>query len=132
MYYQVIDLFRFFDAPDSTITKIEDSLSSIDQDSLTEKEKKDLGVILHAFQSDLLRSPYIRIHPDTGREFMLFMSFDQYKQFAEVTYDELALADKKLRVKAEVEEVSYGKIKAFKVVGMLKAEKVDGETMRRK
>lgn len=132
MYYQVIDLLNFFDAPDSVLQKIEDSFSSINPDTLSEKDKKELGILLHAFENQLLRSPYIRVHPDTGKEFMLFMGREAYEQFEIISYNKLVLEEKKIRVNAEVEDVSFKNVKAYKVTGFLNVTKVDGKPMRRK
>ena len=40
LYFKLIDFQRFFDAPDSTLTKIEKSFRTVNKDTLNAQDKK--------------------------------------------------------------------------------------------
>ena len=131
-FYKALDLFRVFDAPDSVLTDMENRFSRLNSADLSEKEMEEFGLILHTMENNLLRAPYVHIQTDREEEFMLFMDSLAYQRFEQFTLSELSEKGKKLRVIAEVENVSYRNMTAYKLKGKLTLDMVDGVTHRRK
>jgi len=73
LYFQVFDLERFFDAPDSVLTKIENSVRTVNNDTLSEQDKKIYYLLQYMVSNNLLRKPFIRIRLDSGDIKMLFL-----------------------------------------------------------
>lgn len=128
MYFKLIDVQRFYDAPDSVLTSIEDYVATVDRDTLNEDELVLLGIFEYMVEKDLLRKPFIRMRLDNGEIRMLFMNEEDYAKFDQYHWADLREQNKKVRVKAKVIELQYDSLTAFNVVELESIEKVEGMT----
>lgn len=128
LYFQAMDFFRFFDLPDSEISALELRIQNIDFDTLSNSEKKDFDIWFYAIENNLLRTPYIRLRDNKGKPIMLYMNQSEYNLFEQLKCNELRRDSIQIHVTAEVENISFRKIKAYKLIGSLKTTEIHGIT----
>jgi len=128
LYFQLFDLERFFDSPDSVLTKIENSVRTVNIDTISEQDKKMYNLLQYMVGNNLLRKPFIRIRLDSGDIKMLFLDSSEYRQFKQYNWSDLSREDKKIRIKVSVTDLKYDSMTAFNTVKILSVDKIDGKT----
>lgn len=128
LYFKRIDFQRFFDAPDSILTKIETSVRTVKKDTLTKKDKKIYDLLQFMMDRRLLRKPFIRLRQDDGKISMVFLDSSDYRQFKEYKWSDLSKENKKIRVKVKVTELKYDSLTAFNTIKILSVDKISGKT----
>jgi hypothetical protein len=132
LYFQMVDFFNFYGASDSMITSIENQVSSIDFDTISDNEKKAYELIKYAIDQDLLTKPYVRIKTTNGENIMLYMESKNYQQFDSLRCFKLRQEGMKIHIIAETKDISYQDIKAYKLHKLIVYKKIQGETICRK
>jgi membrane-anchored protein YejM (alkaline phosphatase superfamily) len=89
LYFKLIDFPQLFDAPDATLTKIEESIKNGYKDTLTEQDRQFLQMLEYMVDNDLLRKPFIRIKSDEGEILMLFLDPNDYVIFKNYKWSDL-------------------------------------------
>jgi len=128
LYFKLIDFQRFYDGPDSILVKIETSVRNVSKDTLTEQDKKIYDLLKFMVDKRLLRKPFIRLRQDDGTIEMVFIDSTDYKQIKEYNHNDLVSEDKKIRVRAEVIEIKYDSLTAYKTIKLISIDKIDGKT----
>jgi len=128
LYFKLIDFQRFFDAPDSVLTKIETSVRNVNKDTLTEQDKKIYELMKYMLDEQLFRKPFIRLRQDDGKVIMLFLDSTDYNKIKDYSHNDLVRENKRIRIKAEVSELKYDTLRAFETINFISAEKMDGKT----
>ena len=82
--------------------------------------------------NDLLRKPFIRLRLDNGEIKMLFLDSSDYRKFGQFNYSDLVRDNKKIRVKAKVNELHYDSLTAFNSTKLISVEKRAGKTYWKK
>lgn len=128
LYFKLIEFQKFFNAPDSTLTKIETSLRTVNKDSLAEQDKKIYDLLQFMSDNKLLRKPFIKLRQDDGKIFMVFLDADDYKKIKDYNHNDLIRDNKKIRLKAEVSELKYDSLIAYEALKLISIDKIDGKT----
>ncbi|MFM2226343.1 MAG: hypothetical protein RJA07_2545 [Bacteroidota bacterium] len=132
LYFKLIDFQGFFDAPDSTLTKIETSINTVNKDTLTERDKKIYALLQFMSDKELLRKPFIRLRQDDGEIIMVFLDTSDYNKIKDYNHNDLIRDNKKIRIKAEVSELKYESLAAYKTLKLISIDKIDGKTYWKK
>ena len=128
LYFKLIDFQRFYDAPDSFLTKIETSVKNVNKDTLTEQDKKIYDLLGFMIDKNLLRKPFIRLRQDDGKIVMLFLDIKDYEKIKDYNHNDLVRDNKRIRVLAEVSELKYDSLTAYENIKIISADKIDGKT----
>ena len=128
LYFQAVDFFRIFNAPDSVLNRIEEYTLGVNPDTLDNQQRASYDLIKYAVDHNLLRKPYIRIKTGRNEQALLFMSREAFRRFEDLNCADLRRQQQKMRITARVEDVSYMNIRAYNTVELLQIEKTDGET----
>ena len=128
LYFKLIDVFKVFDANDSTINKIEQTIKSNKKDSLPENERLIYDKFEVLMDHDLLRKPFIRIRLDNGELKMLFLNNSDYKKFIDYNLMELNENNQKIRINAKVTEITLDKIVVYNTIELILVDKMTGNT----
>ncbi|HSH66595.1 MAG TPA: hypothetical protein VLB84_12585, partial [Bacteroidia bacterium] len=94
LYFKLIDFQRFFDAPDSILTKIETSVRTVKKDTLNKKDKKIYDLLKYMMDNELLRKAFIRLRQDDGKISMVFLDSSDYDQFKKYKWSDLSRENK--------------------------------------
>ena len=132
LYFQLIDLLKVYDAPDSIITRIETEFPKINIDTIPQNDRKFYDLVKYGIDNKLLRTPYIWLETKKGKKLMLFMDKDKFQQFDSLRCFDLREHKKKIHILAKAQNISYQDLTAFKVIELIKVGKIDGETMYKK
>lgn len=132
LYFKLIDFQRFFDAPDSVLTKIETSLKTVDMDTLTEQDKKNYNLLGFMADKQLLRNPFVRLRLDNGEIVMVFLNKNDYEKIKDYNYSDLVRDNKKIRIKADVSELKYDSFTAYESTKLISIDRIDGKTYWKK
>lgn len=132
LYFKLIEFQRFFDAPDSVLTKIETSLKTVDKDTLTEQDKKNYNLLLFMADKQLLRKPFVRLRLDNGEIVMVFLNSNDYEKIKDYNYSDLVRDNKKIRIKADVSELKYDSFTAYESTKLISIDRIDGKTYWKK
>ncbi|NVN94867.1 MAG: hypothetical protein HXX18_06245 [Bacteroidetes bacterium] len=127
LYFNRIDLYRIFDSPDSTLTKIEHEMLQVNSDTCNQKDKDFIDLVKYAIKNKLTRQPYVWILIK-GKEYRLFLDQQDYDKLKNYELSELTDEHKKIYIKAIACNVSYKELKAVKCTKLLDFKKIDGET----
>lgn len=127
LYFNRIDLYRIFDSPDSTLTKIEHEMLQVNSDTCNQKDKDFIDLVKYAIKNKLTRQPYVWILIK-GKEYRLFLDLQDYDKLKNYELSELTDEHKKIYIKAIVYNVSFKDLKAVKCTKLLDFKKIDGET----
>lgn len=132
LYFKLIDFQRFFDAPDSVLTKIETSLKTVDMDTLTEQDKNNYNLFGFMADKQLLRKPFVRLRLDNGEIVMVFLNSNDYEKIKDYNYSDLVRDNKKIRIKADVSELKYDSFTAYESTKLISIDRIDGKTYWKK
>jgi len=132
LYFQMVDFFNFYNAPDSVIKSFEEQLSNIDMDTINENDKKAYELIKYALDQNILTLPYIRLTTDSDEKIMLYMDTNNYERFDSLRCFDLREQGKKIRIVALAEDISFKDIKAYRLKEIKEFKKIDGQTICRK
>ena len=122
----------FFDAPDSTLIKIETSIKHVNKDSLNTQDKKIYSLLKFISDKKLLRKPFIRLRLNNGEIAIIFLDSIDYVKFQDYNHNDLVRNNKKIRVKAKVDELKYDSLIAYETVTLISVEKLDSKTYWKK
>ena len=132
LYFKLIDFQRFFDAPDSILTKIETGIKTVNRDTLSEQDIKIYDLLQFVSDNNLLRKPFIRLRQDNGNIIMVFLDTSDYNKVKDYTHNDLVRDNKKIRIKAEVSELKYDSLTAFETIKRISIDKIEGKTYWKK
>lgn len=132
LYFKLVEFPSFFDAPDSTLTKIENDLKTVNNHTLNKQDKKIYDYLQFLSDKKLLRKPFIRLRQDNGEIKMVFLDTLDYKKIKEYNYNDLENHNKKIRIKAKVSELKYDTITLFESTKLISINKIDGKTYWKK
>ena len=132
LYFKLIDFQRFFDAPDSTLTKIETSIKTVNKDTLNAQDKKIYDLLQFMSDKKLLRKPFLRLRQDNGEISLVFIDSIEYTKFKDYNHNDLVRDNKRVRVKIEVKELKYDSLTAYETVKLISVDKLDGKTYWKK
>ena len=132
LYFKLVDFPSFFDAPDSTLTKIENDLKTVNKHTLNKQDKKFYDLLQFLSDKKLLRKPFIRLKQDNGEIKMVFLDTIDYKTIKDHNYNDLVNHHKKIRIKAKVSEFKYDTITVFESTKLISINKIDGKTYWKK
>lgn len=132
LYFKLIDIQRFFNAPDSVLTNIETSLKTVDKDTLSEQDKKIYNLLGFMADKQLLRKPYVRLRLDNGEIVMVFLDNNDYEKIKDYNYSDLVRDNKKIRIKAEVSELKNDSVTVYESSKLISIERIDGKTYWKK
>lgn len=132
LYFKLIDFQRFFDAPDSTLAKIETSIRTVNKDTLNAQDKKIYDLLQFMSDKKLLRKPFVRLRQDNGEISMVFLDSIDYTKVKDYNHNDLVSDNKRIRVKAEVNELKYDSLTAYEIVKLISVDKLDGKTYWKK
>lgn len=132
LYFKLIDFQRFFDAPDSVLTKIETSLKTVDKDTLTDQDKKNYNLFGFMADKQLLRKPFVRLRLDNGEIVMVFLNNNDYEKMRDYNHSDLVRDNKKIRIKANVSELKYDSFTAYESTKLISIDRIDGKTYWKK
>ena len=128
LYFDRIDLYRIFDWPDSSLTKLENYMIQVNIDTVKRGKDRDfVELVKYAITNKLTRQPYVWILYKY-KEFRLFLDQQDYDKLKNYKWFELTDEHKKIHLKAVVNNVSFKEFKAFKCAKLLDFKKIDGET----
>lgn len=128
LYFKLIDIQRFFDAPDSILIRIESSIKPVNKDTLSEQDKKIYGLLEFLLDKRLLRKPFIRIRQDNGEIIMVFLDSKYYDKIKDFNRNDLIRDNKKIRIRVEVVQLKFDSLIAYETVKLISIDKVDGKT----
>ena len=128
LYFRLFDLYRFFDAPDSVLVKFENSVKSLDLDSLNSQERKYYEILKYAIDNNLLRQPYIWIRIDSIKTQRMFVDNNTYDLLKEYNWSDLKKENKKVQIEAEVLTLKIDSMEAYQAVKIFKISKIEGRT----
>lgn len=131
LYFKLID-FRFFDSPDSVLTKIKTSVKTVNKDTLTEQDLNLFYLLEFMTDKQLLRKPYVRIRLDDGEIIMVFVDLNDYEKLKDYNYNDLVRENKKIRIKAEVFKLKYDSLTAYETSKLISIDRIDGKTYWKK
>lgn len=132
LYFKLIDFQRFFDAPDSTLTKIETSIKTVNKDTLNAQDKKIYDLLQFMSDKKLLRKPFLRLRQDNGEIALVFIDSIEYTKFKDYNHNDLVRDNKRVRVKVEVKELKYDSLTAYETIKLISVDKLDGKTYWKK
>ena len=132
LYFKLIDFQSFFDAPDSIFTKIETSIKTVSKDTLTEQDRKIYDLLQFMSDNELLRKPFIRLRQDDGEIVMVFLDTTDYNKIKDYNHNDLVRDNKKIRIRAEVSELKYDSLIAYKTSKLISIDRIDGKTYWKK
>lgn len=132
LYFKLIDFQRFYDAPDSVLTKIETSVKNVIKDTLTEQDKKIYDLLEFMTDKQLLRKPFVRLRQDDGKIVMLFLDKMDYEKIKDYNHHDLVQDNKRIRINAEVSELKYDSLTAYENIKIISVDKIDGKTYWKK
>jgi hypothetical protein len=132
LYFKLIDFQRFYDAPDSILTKIETSEKNVNKDTLTEQDKKIYALLEFLTDKQLLRKPFVRLRQDDGKIVMLFLDKMDYEKIKDYNHNDLVRDNKRIRINAEVSELKYDSFTAYENIKIISVDKIDGKTYWKK
>mgnify|MGYP001209464667 CR=1 FL=1 len=132
LYFKLIDFQRFYDAPDSVLTKIETSVKNVNKDTLTEQDKKIYDLLEFMTDKQLLRKPFVRLRQDDGKIVMLFLDKMDYEKIKYYNHNDLVRDNKRIRINAEVSELKYDSLTAYENIKIISVDKIDGKTYWKK
>lgn len=132
LYFKIIDLQRFYDAPDSILVRIETSVKNANKDTLTEQDKNIYDLLKFMVDKELLRKPFIRLRKDDGKIIMVFLVSTDYEKIKDYNHNNLIRENKKIRVRAEVSEIKYDSLTVYETIKPISIDKIDGKTYWKK
>ena len=132
LYFKLIDFTRFFDGTDSTLTKIETSVRTMNKDTLSEQDKIFYDVVQFMIDKKLFRKPYIRLRQNNGKIIMVFLDAADFEKMRDYNQDDLIRDNKKIRIKAEVSELRYDSVIVYETLKLISVDKIDGKTYWKK
>jgi len=127
LYFKLID-FRFFDSPDSVLTKIETSVKTLNKDTLPEQDIKIYYLLEFMTDKQLLRKPFVRLRLNDGEIIMVFFDINDYEKLKDYNYSDLVRDNKKIRIKAEVFELKYDSLTVYETSKLISFDRIDGKT----
>lgn len=127
LYFKLIDL-RFFDAPDSILTKIESGVKLTKLDTLIEQDKKIYKLLQFMVDNELLRKPFIRLRQDDGKIIMVLLDTLDYTKIKDYNHLDLVRDNKRIRIKMEVSELKFDSLTAYESLRLISIDKIDGKT----
>jgi hypothetical protein len=133
LYFKLVDIERFFDAPDSTLTAIEHLVKKLNEGNSSEQDRENLTHFKFMVDNGLLREPFIWLKLDNDDNRILFLDSSEYVQFGQYKWSNLSRSNQKVRIKAIVKEFEYPyyfakTTTAYKVVRILSVNKIEGMT----
>jgi hypothetical protein len=128
LYFKLIDFERFFDAPDSVLTKIESSVRTVNKDTLKGQDKKIYDLLQYMIDNNLLRKPFIRLRFDNSDIKIVFLDSSNFVKFKKYNWSDLSRENKKVRVKVSVTELKFDTLTAYNSIKLLSVDKIDGKT----
>jgi hypothetical protein len=132
LYFKLIDPQRFFDAPDSTLTKIEISIRTANKDRMNMQDREIYDVLQFMSDKRLLRKPFIRLRKDNGEVFMVFLDSADYAKVKDYKHNDLVRDNKRIRVKVEVNKIKHDSLTVYEAVKLISLDKLDGKTYWKK
>lgn len=128
LYFVAVDFFRYFDASDSVLTKLEDSIKSVNKDTLDEHEKQMFELFGFMSEKRLLREPFIRLRQDDGKIALLFLNQPDYEKVKDKNRQDLVRQNKRIRIRAEVSEIKYDSLTVYEAIKLISVEELEGKT----
>ena len=131
--FRLFDIEKFYDSPDSTLTRIENLVYAINKDTFDSERKEEYKHFKFMVDNNLLRKKYIWIRLDNGENRILFLDSVDYHKFQEYRWSDLTEDGKKIRIKTIVNEFEYPYYfedtgTAYDCVKMLTVDKINGKT----
>jgi hypothetical protein len=132
LYFKLFDIERFYDSPDSSLTRIENLVQDINNDTGNER-KEEFEHFKFMVDNNLLRRHFIWLRMDNGENRILFLDSLEYNKFKNYRWSDLTKEKTKIRIKATVKEFKYPYYfeeteTAYDCVKMLTINKINGET----
>ncbi len=128
LYFVAVDFFRYFDASDSVLTKLENSVKTTNKDTLDEHEKQMFELFGFMSEKRLLRKPFIRLRQDDGEIALLFLDQPDYEKVKDKNRKDLVRQNKRIRIKAEVSEIKYDSLTAYEAIKVMSVDDLEGKT----
>ena len=127
LYFKLID-FRFFEAPDSLLTKIATHVKTVNKDTLSDQEKKNYDFAKLMYDEELLRKPFLRLRQDDGKIIIVALDTVDYGKIKGYNYSDLVSENKRIRIKAEVSVLKRDSLRIYKNIKLISIDKIDGKT----
>jgi hypothetical protein len=127
-YVKAIDL-RFFELPDTSLTKIENHFRTTPKGSMTIDEKKEYDYLKFLIDHNFLRRPYVRLLLDNGDKTVLFLDKLDYAKIEDFWKSENENRNEiKLRIEAEAVEIKIDEKSVYNALKLTRLEKTSGKT----
>ena len=132
LYFKLIDMERFFEAPDSLLTKLETGLHTTNPDTLTAAGKGYYKLLKFMSDRQILRKPFIRLRQDNGVIIMVSLDHSDYQKLRDYRYSDLVKEHKRVRIKAEVLELEHDSLQIYENIKIISINEVNGKTYWKK
>lgn len=128
LYFKLIDPVRYFEAPDTVLTRLERQIQNNEFTGLSPASQKHSGMLRFMVNHNFLKRPFIRLADSTGRSTMFFLDWTSYKRFETYRLDELETTNTRIHVRLRGTPVLYDTQKVYNVVDIIKIDTLKGAT----
>lgn len=132
LYFKLIDFQRFFDLPDSALTKIEADINGMNLDTLPRQDKEVYKLLQYMSDQKLIRQPFVRLLQDNGAIAMVFIDSADFEKLKVYNRKDLVNEHKKVRIKTTVSELKYDTLIAYRSLQPISFNKIEGITYWKK
>ena len=130
LYFKLISMGSFYDVPDSTITKFESMMDSLNsKENISEQDQKLIERIKVLKENNLIKKPFFQLKIDSVQILTVYVSEDEYVKVKQFDRQKLINENKKVDISLKGQIIEEGIVDCYEI---LSTEKVNGKTYWRK